>query len=55
MTANYMLAFWVPLLLLPTFMSLFSSMKSVIHLIQPFYLDEFLMKADRFIHFGVDP
>ncbi|PCI46246.1 MAG: hypothetical protein COB49_08735 [Alphaproteobacteria bacterium] len=55
LNANYMLAFLVPLLLLPTFISLFSSLKSVIHLIQPFYLDEFFMKADRFIHFGVDP
>jgi len=55
LNANYLLAFLVPMLLLPTFMSLFSSMKSVIHLIQPFYLDEFLMKADRFFHFGIDP
>ncbi len=55
LNANYMLAFLVPMLLLPTFMSLFSSMKSAIHLVQPFYLDEFLMKADRFLHFGLDP
>jgi len=55
LNVNYMVAFLFPMLLLPTFMSLFSSMKSIIHLIQPFYLDEFLMKADRFIHFGVDP
>jgi len=55
LNAEYLLAFLVPMLLLPTFMSLFSSMKSIIHLIQPFYLDEFLMKADRFIHFGIDP
>ena len=55
MNANYMLAFIVPMVCLPTFMALFSSMKSIIHLIQPFYLDEFLMKADRFLHFGVDP
>lgn len=55
LTVNYMVAFLIPMLLLPTFMSLFSSMKSIIHLVQPFYLDEFLMKADRFIHFGIDP
>lgn len=55
LNVNYMLAFLVPMLLLPTFMSLFSSMKSVIHLVQPFYLDELLMRADRFIHFGHDP
>ncbi len=55
LNVNYMLAFLVPMLLLPTFMSLFSSMKSIIHMIQPFYLDEFLMRADRFIHFGHDP
>ena len=53
--ADYMLAFLVPLMFLPTFISLFSSMKSIIHLVQPFYLDEFFMKADRFLHFGVDP
>lgn len=55
MNADYMLAFIVPMVCLPTFMALFSSMKSIIHLVQPFYLDEFLMKADRFVHFGVDP
>ncbi len=53
--ADYLLAFLVPLLLLPTFISLFSSLKSIIHLVQPFYLDEFFMKADRFVHFGIDP
>ncbi len=52
---DYMLAFTAPMICLPTFMALFSSMKSIIHLVQPFYLDEFLMKADRFVHFGVDP
>jgi len=55
LNANYLLAFMVPMLLLPTFMSLFSSMKSIIHLVQPFYLDEMLMKADRLLHFGIDP
>jgi hypothetical protein len=53
--ANYLLAFLVPILLLPLYMSLFTSMKSIIPLVQPFYLDEFFMKADRFIHFGVEP
>ncbi|MCF8474204.1 MAG: phosphatase PAP2 family protein [Emcibacter sp.] len=52
---NYMVAFLLPMVFLPTFISLFSSLKSVVHLIHPFYLDEFLMKADRFIHFGIDP
>ncbi|PHZ85862.1 phosphatase PAP2 family protein [Paremcibacter congregatus] len=52
---SYLVAFMVPMVCLPTFMALFSSMKSTIHLIQPFYLDELLMKADRFIHFGIDP
>jgi hypothetical protein len=52
---SYLFAFLAPMICLPTFMSLFSSMKSIIHLIQPFYLDEFLAKADRFLHFGVDP
>ncbi len=55
MNANYMIAFLVPVLFLPTFISLFSSMKSIIHLVQPFYLDEVFMKIDRFLHFGVDP
>lgn len=55
LTVDYMAAFLLPMILLPTFLSLYSSMKSIIHLVQPFYLDEFLMRADRFIHFGVDP
>lgn len=55
LNANYLLALLVPIIVFPTFLSLFSSMKSIIHLVQPFYLDEFLMKADRLIHFGVDP
>lgn len=55
LNVNYMLAFLVPMFFLPTFMALFSSMKSVIHLVQPFYLDEFFMKADRIVHFGLDP
>ena len=52
---HYLFAFLLPMICLPSFMSLFSSMKSIIHIIQPFYLDEFLAKADRFIHFGYDP
>lgn len=55
LNVNYILAFLLPMTFLPTFMALFSSMKSVIHLVQPFYLDEFLMKADRILHFGIDP
>lgn len=53
--ADYMLAFILPMMFLPVFLSVFSSLKSVIFMIQPFYLDEFLMEADRLLHFGVDP
>ncbi|MDG1707791.1 MAG: phosphatase PAP2 family protein, partial [Emcibacteraceae bacterium] len=53
--ANYLLSFAIPILCLPIFISAFSSVKSAISLINPFYLDEFFMMVDRKLHFGVDP
>ena len=37
------------------FFSTFTSMKVLIAPIQPFVWDEFFMRADRLIHFGIDP
>lgn len=53
--SNTLISILVPSISIPIFISLFSSMKSVIPMINPFYLDEFLMKADQFIHFGFHP
>ncbi|WP_138380662.1 phosphatase PAP2 family protein [Luteithermobacter gelatinilyticus] len=55
LNADYLLAFAVPFLFLPGYISIFSSLKSVIPALQPFYLDEVFMKLDRLLHFGVDP
>ena len=45
----------VPLLLMPFFMSAFTSFKSMIPEIVPFYLDPAFMSADRLLHFGWHP
>ncbi len=55
LNADYLISFIIPFLFLPIFIALFSSMKSIIPILKPFYLDEFLMLADRAVHFGVDP
>lgn len=53
--SSTLISILVPSISIPIFISLFSSMKSVIPMINPFYLDEVLMKADQFIHFGFHP
>ena len=45
----------VPFLLLPFFMSAFTSFKSMIPEIVPFYLDHAFMHADQFLHAGWHP
>lgn len=45
----------VPFLLLPFFMSAFTSFKSMIPEIVPFYLDPAFMSADKILHFGWHP
>ncbi len=45
----------VPLPIVPTFSSAFSSFKSSISEIHPFSFDVALHKLDRWLHFGVDP
>lgn len=52
---NYLMFFIVPVIMLPNFIGMFSTIKANIAVMNPFYLDEFLRDADRFIHFGVDP
>lgn len=49
MLALPVLALW------PITASAFSYMKSIIPLIQPFYLDQALSEWDRILHFGIDP
>src|SRR5690606_1439926 len=44
-----------PLLLWPVLASGFSFLKSIMPLVQPFYLDPALVEIDRALHFGVDP
>lgn len=45
----------IPSVTIPIFISLFSSIKSVIPMINPYFFDEVLMAADRSLHFGFDP
>lgn len=45
----------IPLILLPLFSSAFSSYKSAITAIEPFWLDVSLWQLDRWLHFGTDP
>jgi hypothetical protein len=45
----------VPFLLLPFFMSAFTSFKSMLPEIVPFYLDPAFMSADKIVHFGWHP
>ena len=52
---NTFLSLLIPLLFFPSFFALFSATKSMIHVFNPFYLDEMFMKIDRFLHFGIDP
>ncbi len=44
-----------PLLMWPFLATSFSYLKSVMPLVNPFYLDQALMEWDRLLHFGVDP
>ncbi|MDG1438208.1 MAG: phosphatase PAP2 family protein, partial [Emcibacteraceae bacterium] len=53
--ANYLISFAIPIFCLPLFIGVFSSIKSAISSINPFYLDEFFMMADRTLHFNIDP
>ena len=46
---------FIPFVMISFFMSVFSSVKTLLPAINPFYLDEFFMQADRFLHFGVHP
>ncbi|WP_321389193.1 phosphatase PAP2 family protein [Emcibacter sp.] len=55
LNSDYLLAFLVPILFLPPFISLFSSLKTVIPEIQPFGLDQTFASLDRWLHFGFDP
>ncbi|MFC7049184.1 phosphatase PAP2 family protein [Emcibacter nanhaiensis] len=55
LNADYLLAFSIPILFLPSFISLFSSLKTVIPEINGFYLDRTFAELDRFLHFGIDP
>lgn len=43
------------LILMQPFISAFSSFKSLIPVINPFYLDQYFMQLDRMLHGGVDP
>jgi hypothetical protein len=43
------------LLLMHPFLATFSFFKTLIPIIQPFYLDEFFMELDRFLHLDKDP
>jgi hypothetical protein len=46
----------IPILLFwPAFASAFSFLKSAIVVMRPFYLDAWLSRWDRLLHFGVDP
>lgn len=55
MQRDVLISIAVPLLFFPSFFALFSASKSMIHVFNPFYLDEMFMKIDRFLHFGVAP
>ncbi|WP_417319302.1 phosphatase PAP2 family protein [Emcibacter sp.] len=55
LNADYLLAFLVPILFLPPFISLFSSLKTVIPEIHSFDLDQTFADLDRMLHFGIDP
>ena len=55
LNADYLLAFSIPILFLPSFISLFSSLKTVIPEINGFYLDRSFAELDRILHFGIDP
>lgn len=43
------------LFMMPLFFSAFTMMKNTIPVLVPFYLDPWLVEADRLLHFGVDP
>ena len=45
----------VPIIAISYFVSAFSSFKSMIGVLNPFYLDAALSKLDAFIHFGIQP
>ena len=55
LTAHRLLQGSIVLVMIYPFVSAFTLFKSLIPNVQPFYLDEFLMNLDRFIHGGVDP
>lgn len=50
-----LLAGGLVLVILPPFMSLFTSLKSLIPLVQPFSWDQTFMEWDRVLHGGLDP
>lgn len=52
---NTLFSLLIPLIFFPSFFALFSATKSMIHVFNPFYLDETFMNIDRFLHFGIDP
>ena len=55
LNANVIITVVVPLLLFPVLLSFSSSIKSLIQIINPYYLDLPLFSLDRFIHFGFNP
>lgn len=55
LNANIVINVMVPTICIPILISLFSSMKSVLHILNPFYLDSVLMQLDQVIQFGFHP